>query len=151
MSDNWLEIRDERIDATEIMGQVRERMASRGGASSGVGDKSPVAVSEALWQEMIGDAAGGSSFGNHLPAKLRDCDIVPRQYVIDWRIPILGPIHAFVRRFINAEIRRYLLSSLEKQSHLNRQMLRILAELGEENRRLRQEIVKLQGTGMKER
>jgi hypothetical protein len=77
----------------------------------------------------------------------RDGDIVPRYYAIEWRIPILGPIHAKVRRIINDEIRRYLMPSLRKQSTLNRQMLRALNDLGQENARLRQEIKGLRGTG----
>ena len=67
---------------------------------------------------------------------LQDCDIVPANYVIDWRVPILGPIHAAVRRVIHAELRRFLLPALEKQSHLNRAVLLALAELCQENARL---------------
>jgi len=95
---------------------------------------------------MIGGTAGESASGNHISIRQRDCDIVPRYYVIDWRVPILGPIHALVRRIINAEIRRYLLPALEKQSQLNRQMLRILEDLVKENGCLRREIEELRGT-----
>ena len=139
MADDWLEIPDENINAEEIMGRVRARIAHRSTAplSEVEEAESPMAVAEALWQEMIGDAAG------HIPTRRRDCDIVPRHYVIDWRIPVLGPIHALLRRIINAEIRRYLLPSLEKQSHFNRQMLRMLKGLVEENERLRREIKEL--------
>ncbi len=150
MSDDWLNIPDENINAEEIMERVRARMARRSGASltslSDEEGESPVAVAEALWQEMLGDTAGRSASGSHIPIRQRDCDIVPRHYVIDWRIPILGPMHALIRRIINAEIRRYLLPSLEKQSHFNRQVLRILEGLVEENGRLRREIEELRGT-----
>lgn len=150
MSDDWLDIPDGNINAEEIMERVRARIARRSGASltssSDEEGESPVTVAEALWQEMLGDTAGRSASGNHIPVQQRDCDIVPRYYVIDWRTPILGPIHALVRRIINAEIRRYLLPSLEKQSHFNRRMLRILEGLAEENGRLRREIEELRGT-----
>ena len=146
MGDDWLDIPDENIDAEEIMGRVRARIAHCSGASLSEEAESPVAVAEALWQEMIGDTAGGSASGNHISIRQRDCDIVPRYYVIDWRVPILGPIHALVRRIINAEIRRYLLPALEKQSQLNRQMLRILEDLVKENGCLRREIEELRGT-----
>lgn len=145
MADDWLEIPDENVNAAEVMDRVRARIAHRSTASVYEAEEaeSPVAVAEALWQEMIGDTTGG---GNHIPIRRRDCDIVPRHYVIDWRIPILGPIHALVRRVINAEMRRYLLPSLEKQSHFNRQMLRMLKDLVKENERLRREIEELGGT-----
>ncbi len=146
MSKDWLDIPDESINAEEIMKRVRAKIAHHSDASLSEETESPVAIAEALWQEMIGDTAGRSASSNRIPIQRCDCDIVPRYYVIDWRIPILGPIHALVRRTINAEIRRYLLHSLEKQSHLNRQMLQILEDLARENERLRQEIEELRGT-----
>jgi hypothetical protein len=146
MSDNWLEISDDAIDAGEIVRRIRERIIRRAGVSPSEEAESPAAIAEALWREMIGDPAGGSASRNHIAIRQRDCDIVPRSYVIDWRIPILGPVHALVRRIINAEIRRYLLPSLEKQSQLNQRMLRMLEDLVEENRRLRREIEELRET-----
>jgi hypothetical protein len=101
-------------------------------------DEDPKTLAERLRNQMI-----GSDSDNDLLIRERDCDIVPRNYLIDWGVPILGPIHAVVRRLINAEIRRYVLSSLEKQSYLNRQMLRVLNALVEENKRLRREIEEL--------
>jgi hypothetical protein len=81
-----------------------------------------------------------------------DCDLVPRNYTIDWRTPIMGPIHAAIRRIVNAEIRRYLLPALEKQSFLNRKVLQTLDELARENQALarenaclREEIERLRG------
>lgn len=137
MSDDWLEISDDAIDVGEIMQRIHERIARRTSASP---SESPAAVAEALWKEMIGEPIGESASGSRILIRQRDCDVVPRGYVIDWRTPILGPIHALVRRIINAEIRRYLLPSLEKQSHVNRQMLRVLEGLVEENGRLRRQI-----------
>ena len=146
MSDDWIEVLDDAINAEEIMQQVRERIARRISVSSPEEAENPVTIAEALRAEMIGEPADGSVLGKRSPIRPHDCDIVPRGYVIDWRIPILGPIHALVRRVINAEIRRYLLPSLEKQSQLNRQMLRVLEDLVRENGRLRQEINELRGT-----
>ena len=140
MSDDWLEIPDDAIDGGEIMQRIHERIARRTSTSPSEKAESPAAVAEALWKEMIGEPIGESASGSRILIRQRDCDVVPRGYVIDWRTPILGPIHALVRRIINAEIRRYLLPSLEKQSHVNRQMLRVLEGLVEENGRLRQQI-----------
>lgn len=136
MSEEWLDIPDERLEAHRIMRQIRARLADRGAISFDTGDEKPEAIAASLWQAMIENGVDDEG----VPIQRHDCDIVPRNYVIDWRIPILGPIHAVIRRIINAEVRRYVSSSLEKQSYLNRQMLRALQDLVEENKRLRQEI-----------
>jgi len=143
MNESWLEVSDENVNVEEIMRQIRERVARRSGATL-PDEENPEAAAEALWKEMIGNGEGGLTPGQHVPIRQRDCDIVPRYYVIDWRIPILGPIHAVVRRIINAEIRRYLFPSLEKQSRFNRQALRAMASLSQENARLRQKIEELE-------
>jgi hypothetical protein len=142
MSDDWLEIPDEEIDVVEIMQKIRTRVAQRGDTvTSEMPD--PTAVAVALQAEMIGEPVDSSALGRHVSIRQNDCDIVPRHYVIDWRIPILGPIHAVVRRVINAEIRRYLSPSLKKQSHLNRKVLRALRALAEENVHLHRQIEEL--------
>ena len=139
MRRDWLEIPDPRLDAAEVMERVQERMAIRNSVSlpEGVAND-PCVLADVLWGRLI-----DSETEDGAPIREQDCDIVPRNYVIDWRIPILGPIHALIRRIINAEIRRYVSSSLEKQSYLNRQMLRLLNDLVEENKRLRREIEEL--------
>lgn len=142
MSDDWLEIPDGEIDVTEIMEKIRRRVASREGAIASEAED-PAALAEQLWADVIGEPADHSALGNHVAIHPNDCDIVPRHYVIDWRIPILGPIHAVVRRVINAEISRYLSRSLQKQSHYNRKALRALRALAEENARLSREIEEL--------
>ena len=143
MSDDWLELPDEEIDVAEIMQKIRMRVAEREG-NVGSDASDAAALAEALRAEMIGDPVDSSALGKHVSIRQNECDIVPRHYVIDWRIPILGPIHAVVRRVINAEIRRYLSPSLKKQSHFNRKVLRALKALAEENARLRQKIDELQ-------
>ena len=143
MSDDWLELPDGEIDVAEIMQKIRMRVADReGAAASDASDAA--ALAEALRVEMIGEPVDSSALGRHVSIRQNECDIVPRHYVIDWRIPILGPIHAVVRRIINAEIRRYLSPSLKKQSHFNRKVLRALKALAEENARLHQQIEELQ-------
>ena len=113
MGDDWLEIADEDIDVKEIMRRIRERIAERKG-SLPPDETDPAAVAADLWKEMIGDPNQETARGKLSSVRPRDCDIVPRHYEIDWRIPILGPIHAVVRKVINAEIRRFLIPSLEK-------------------------------------
>jgi hypothetical protein len=152
MSDEWLEIADDVTDVEEIMRRIRERIATRGDAPSVAAAQSPEAVADSLWSEMIADpsdefALGDGKRGEPVAIRQRDCDIVPRYYVIDWRVPILGPINAIVRRLINTEIRRYLLPSLEKQSRFNRKVRRVLKDLVRENARLRQELDELRSAG----
>jgi hypothetical protein len=143
MSEDWLEIPDGEIDVAEVMQKIRMRVAQREDsvASETAG---PEAVAESLRAEMIGEPVDSSALGKHVSIRQSDCDIVPRHYIIDWRIPILGPIHAVVRRVINAEIRRYLMRSLKKQSHFNRKVLRALRSLAKENAQLRKQVEKLQ-------
>lgn len=136
MGSDWFEIDDEHIDVNEMMQQIRERIAQREGSTTDAAD--PAAVAAGLWKEMIGDPTDDSLSGRIAAIRPRDCDIVPRHYVIDWRMPILGPINAVVRRVINAEIRRYLAPSLEKQASLNRQLLQMIQDLAQENADLRQ-------------
>ena len=137
MSDDWLEINDENVDVEKIMQQIRERIAARERLPTGEPD--PKSMADELWREMIGGPTDDTLYGKLASIRPRDCDIVPRQYTIDWRIPILGPIHARVRKIVNDEIRRFLMPSLEKQSSLNRRLLQILRELAQENARLREE------------
>lgn len=144
MSDDWLDISDDNIDVEEIMQKIRERTTHHTGVLPSDDSDRPEMVAEALWAEMIEEPIESSTFVKGIQIRQRDCDIVPRYYVIDWRIPILGPIHAVVRRLINAEICRYLLPSLKKQSSFNLKVRRALKELAQENTRLRQEIEKLQ-------
>lgn len=143
MTEKWLEIPDEDIDVEEIMQQIRDRVSRHGDASSL--EKEPAAVAEGLWQEMVGEPVDMPASLRHISIRQRDCDIVPRHYVIDWRIPVLGPIHAVIRRIINAEIRRFLLPSLKKQSQFNRKVRQALRHLAEDNARLRQELEELRG------
>lgn len=144
MSDEWLEISDEEIDVADIMREIRRRVAQREAGRTHNEVSDPKAVVEDLRAEMIGESVDSSPLGRHVSIRQNDCDIVPRHYVIDWRLPILGPVHAVVRRVINAEIRRYLSASLQKQSHFNRKALRALKALAEENVRLRRQVEDLQ-------
>ena len=150
MSEDWLEVGDTDVDAQELVHRVRERLSRRAGEALADIDNASIEIVEATRQRVLGSwanmdsaPAGDLSVIGQVSVWLDDCDIVPRDYVIDWRTPIIGPIHAAIRRLINAEIRRYLLPSLVKQSHLNRAVLRMVQELEEENARLRQEIARL--------
>lgn len=140
MADNWLEIPGEEVNVREIMQRIRERIAARGSRESrNLPEENPEALVVSLWEEIIGEPSHLGAF----PLSLRECDIVPRGYTIQWRVPILGPIHALVRRIINAEIRRYLLPALEKQSTVNRKIRLLLKDLIQENARLRREVEEL--------
>lgn len=136
MSESWLEIGDTELDAREIQRRVEERMAGRDG-----GQVCPDMGAD--WARTGAGARDRDDLEGAVSRWLRDCDLVPARYQIDWRVPIIGPIHAAIRRVILAEIRRYLLPSLVKQSHLNRAVLRLLRQLDQENARLRQEVEEL--------
>jgi hypothetical protein len=129
MTESWLEVGDEALDADEIRRRVEERMAAR------PPDKESVGCEDL---EPVPDAP--DSAGDAISRWLQDCDIVPAHYEIDWRVPVVGRIHAAIRRLIHAEVRRFVLPALQKQSHLNRAMLQALGELGKENARLRREV-----------
>jgi len=138
MSESWLEIEDKELDAGEIQRRIEARLARRGAEDL----RACPGLREALGQA---DSAAPAEVdpADTVSRWLRDCDLLPARYEIDWRVPIVGPIHAAVRRLINAEIRRFLLPSLVKQSHLNRAVLRLLRALEQENARLRQEVARL--------
>jgi hypothetical protein len=140
VNDEWLEIRDKEISVQEIMQRIRERIEAREATDPSVRDEEAQSLAEDLYREMLGQPMEGTALERRVRLWRNDCDIVPRHYVIDWRVPVLGPLHALVRRVINAEIRRYLFRSLEKQSHVNRQVLEALEMLARENAALRQEI-----------
>lgn len=140
MTDDLIVIHDDRIDVEEIMQQIRANIARRKGQPIEP-EIDPAIVSQDLWKRTISDDTtrfqqqiGGVSLSRY------DCDIVPHDYVIDWRIPILGPINSIVRRIINTEVRRYLDISLSKQTRFNENVLRALRYLAQENQHLRQEI-----------
>lgn len=145
MSESWLEITDPDLDADQIQRRIEERMAQR--ETTGVR-----AVCEDVGQDPdAGQAVDAPDAGrlceeaskDRISRWLRDSDILPANYTIDWRVPIIGPIHAAVRRVICAEIRRFLHPALVKQSHLNRAVLEALSELFQENARMRQELEQL--------
>jgi len=146
MHDNWLEISDDNIDLKAIERQVQARLENWQTRSPSALPAPPEAIAKSLWREIIGDPSSIDNLDPNTLIQAQDCDIVPRQYVINWQNPILGPIHALLRRLINAEIRRFLFPSLEKQAFLNRQMVRMLKELTAENKRLRSEIETLRKT-----
>ena len=137
MSEPWLEIGDEKLDAQEIQRRITERMARRGTTGMGGGGSKLEGLDSRHGDVQIDGTRQSREVACAAVARwLQDCDIVPANYVIDWRVPILGPIHAVIRRVIHAEMRRFLLPALEKQSHLNRVVLQALAELCQENARL---------------
>jgi len=140
MADDLIIIHDDQIDVQDIMRQIRANIARRGGA---VQEVDPVAISDELWSNTIGEVETHRVL-ERIPLTRHDCDIVPQNYVIDWRNPVLGPPHAVVRRVINAEVRRYLDASLAKQTRFNETVLRTLRQLAQENAALRHEIERLQ-------
>ncbi len=153
MSEDWLEIPQTetaggdnaddfgQVDVVKIMQDIRQRLAERN--NEGV---DAAAVAQALRQEMLEDQGSVPGSEIRFALRQRDCDIVPHHYVIDWRIPILGPLHALVRRVINAEIRRYLLPSMKQQSRINQQLRRVVRDLLQENVYLHQELEELRQT-----
>ena len=146
MSSDWLEIADEDVDAQEIVRRVREGMSRWMDAAQAEGLEDPAEILAMTRRRAFGSSVDVSSWRERVSVWRRDCEVVPQGYVIDWQTPILGPINALVRRIINAEIRRYLLPALEKQSYLNQAILRALESLIQENERLYREVERLKET-----
>jgi hypothetical protein len=143
MSGDWLEIMDETIDTQAVARRVRERTAEHShgeldGAATGI-----VALVDDTWVEMIGAQNIRGQESDGLLIGPDDCDVVPRDYAIGWRTPIIGPIHALVRRIIHAEVRRFVGPALERQSAINRQLLDAVENLVHQNACLREEIQRL--------
>jgi hypothetical protein len=146
MGEPWLEIADKELDASEVRRRVEERLARREMDARQACPELDASQARAQPGSHVSDER------SELLARWeQDCDLVPAHYEIDWRVPVLGRIHAAVRRVINAEIRRFLFPSLTRQSHLNRAVLRLLRDLGEENARLRQEVAHLRRDREQER
>jgi hypothetical protein len=148
MSEGWLEISDPEVNAAQVASEVRRRMnardqpgdASPNGLDADAAD--PIEVADAVFQSRFGRSRDGP-FMEGLADLARDCEIVPENYAIDWRVPIIGRAHAAVRRVINAEIRRYLLPMLQKQGYINKRLLEALARLEQENVELRRKLERL--------
>jgi hypothetical protein len=146
MADDLIEIHDDEIDVQDIMRQIRANIARRKGEPVEETELDPVALSRELWESAIGETARFQQQIDNIPLTHHDCDIVPRNYVIDWYIPILGPIHSLVRRVINAEVRRYLDASLNKQTRFNENVFRALRYLAQENYNLKRELEELRAS-----
>ena len=142
MTNDWLEITNPDLNQAEIAQKIESRLQSRA-ISIGEATAQPSEILDALWSQIIGRERIDAGTTNDPGVTLRDCDIVPRTYTIGWQNPLLGPIYAFIRRTINGEVRRFLAPSLEQQSALNRQLLRLIQDLKEDNNNLRQEIALL--------
>ena len=137
----WLQIADDQVDVDAVMDEVRRRVALRQASEQVAEGEDPEKLARQLYRELVADRDAMSGL------TIEDCDILPRDYVIDWRIPILGPIHAIVRRVINAEIQRYLQAGLVRQSRYNLQVLQELQRLTQENRGLRDRVTELEARG----
>lgn len=140
---NWIHIG---IDDEDIKQDMLARLESRIAARQASDAEQPSAVElvQKLRIQMLGDPAEISDSSVEMLVRRQDYDVLPRDYKIDWRFPILGPIHGVVRRLINDEITRFLFPSLKHQSSLNRQLVDAIQELADENQLLRSEITRLQ-------
>jgi len=136
---SWLEFESENVvDTAEIMARIQAEHASRTAESTS--DLDVVNLAEQLRLQMLGDPTEVSASGVEMLSNQASYDIMPQGYKIEWRIPIIGPIHGLVRRVINAEIQRFLFPSLLRQSELNRRLIEALEDLATENERLRVEL-----------
>lgn len=139
MNSEWLEIDDSEIDVQSIMEKIQRKLEQ----TSKTEDVDVQQTADLLWSEIIGFSKGPLQT-NRLPIRPQDCDIAPTNYKIEWRIPVIGQIHAVVRRIIDNEIRMFLFPSIHKQVRYNRRVLWVLRSLVEENLRLRSDLEELQ-------
>jgi hypothetical protein len=149
MSDNWLEIADRSIDTDAVVRRVQERLAERSRGEQDGEAVQTAALVDNTWSEMIGGPDARREEDGDLLISPDECDIVPRHYTIGWRTPIIGPIHALVRRIIYAEMRRFVGPALDQQSAVNRQLLDAVGNLAHQNARLREEIRSLREQTMR--
>jgi hypothetical protein len=133
----WLRIGDDEIKVEAVMEEIERRVAARR-ATSPASANTPEDTARRLYHEML------KNNDDRWILSSRDCEVLPRTYVIDWHIPILGPIHGLVRRVINAEIRRYLEAGLIRQTRFNREVLLEVQRLTQENRELQERIAALE-------
>jgi len=140
VKENWIEVAD--AEAEQLVRRIKDNLTRRGAEQLAAGED-PLAIAQAVRQAWFGERADVPTAKDLASLVAADCDIVPRDYAITWRTPVLGPLHALFRRIIHAEMRRYLLRSLERQSYLNSVFLGALCELAHENQWLRQEIQRL--------
>jgi SAM-dependent methyltransferase len=77
---------------------------------------------------------------------VEECEILPADYRIDWRHPIVGQAHATLRRQINAEVRRYVDAPLARQTRLNYRLTELLQTIVRDHSaaldRLQQQLVR---------
>ena len=141
MSESWLEIGDPDLDAQEIERRIEARMAQRDvGDSLVAGDDVELDFGGKGGDWPDPETLSDEAACDRISRWLQDCGVVPANYVIDWRVPIIGRIHAAVRRVIHAETRRSVYPVLDKQSHLNRAVLSVLLELCQDNARLHRDL-----------
>lgn len=138
----WIHFGIDDQEASHALSQLKKRIAEREDFEQEA--QPAVDVVQQLRIQMLGDPSEISDSDVEMLVRLRDYDILPRGYKIDWRIPVLGPIHSIVRRLINDEIVRFLFPSLKRQSSLNRQLVDAIQELAYENQQLRFEVTALQ-------
>ena len=143
-SSSWLEINHPEIDKQALQQKIEAQVTKTLSEIAQSDDNDPQTIAQNLWQALIGPLPHEVEATTPFIPSLADCDIVPRNYNIEWQHPVLGPINATIRQVINEEIRRYLLNSLEKQSALNRQISEVLQTLMAENKALKEELNRLQ-------
>lgn len=138
-SEPWFRVTDQEVDVEEVMDEIRRRVALQQAREQAIAGEDPEQLARELYRRMIADRDSTDRL------TYQDCEVLPQDYVIDWRIPILGPLHGIVRRVINAEIRRYLEAGLTRQARFNRQVLLELQQLRQQNQALREHIEASEG------
>lgn len=135
---SWIVLNPQIADAASIEAQIEANLANRNSETRL--NPLPEELAAQLRIQMLGDPSQISDSSVETLVRRQDYDALPRGYKIDWRFPIIGPIHAIVRRVINDEICRFLFPPLKRQSSLNQQLVDAIQELQEENQLLRTEI-----------
>lgn len=123
---NTFEIRDDEINAKEILERIRENIQSR--KKTGAYSESIPYLTATTSEKNFIHAVNGMS-AKDLEYLTSNYDVQNRSYVISSHRPVIGPFLVKGRNLVNGEVKRYVDPIFAQQSELNACTCRILTEL----------------------
>lgn len=123
---NTFEIRDDEINAKEILERIRENIQSRK-KTGAYSESIPYLVVNNSEQNFVPAVNGMSA--KDLEYLTSNYDVQNRSYVISSHRPVIGSFLVKGRNLVNGEVKRYVDPIFAQQSELNACTCRILTEL----------------------